>query len=315
MAVIDIDQPNAQLRRIFLVVRDQDGQLVEDASAYSAGQLRKSVNGAAWTNALGSLVPVGGGEHYYEATLGEVAASQRGFLWVRLDTRVDGVGNFGEQWSSIGEPFGIGETDSLLLRAPFTIYDFDNFLVAGVAAHISTETKTSKNGAGLGAAAGALVEVGLGLYYYQAVPADSEDVGHLAIVVTSDISATAIAFAITKDDNAPPQASVDSPPEGSGETDFATATYTPRVLRVLDSGSPISLLFVTASCGGADAFELVYRGDPLGSFTANYNAESSVDIDGSDYVLTIHREGGWPPGALRITVDGCDAAGNAIEVI
>jgi hypothetical protein len=310
--MIAVGEASADRRRIYFLVRDVDGQLVENATDFAAGDLITTVNGAPFAAAPGALGVVGGGLHYYEATAGQVAAG--GFLFVMLN----GSGYLGYGWDTIGRLWTIGEDDPTLLRLPIAIYDVDNALVAGVEVDADLAITTNLNGAAPAAAAGALHAIagGAGIYYYQGVEAEAATRGRLAIAVTSSLSAIAHAYTtidsvlVAGDDAAAPQTTLVSPPAGAIAGSYEDVLHTELVLDVSDDNA-LAYLAVFAAFGDSVNRVPVYR---RGEFEPGFSAHSYVEELAPDagvaYRVHVRRDAGWPPGDVALSTDPVDAGGN-----
>lgn len=165
-------ETDPKLRRIYLVIYVEDGSaLALDADVSPpAGSLQVS-RGLPFVDAIGSLVHWGFGGYYYEADASEITGvGFIGFKFERAGYRTEIA------WAPVGSLFSLGETDPLKLRWPMTIYGDDvepPSLATGATVTSSSDLQTSHNGDALVDAAGSLVEVGSGLYYYQGVTSDA----------------------------------------------------------------------------------------------------------------------------------------------
>ncbi len=176
---MNVGETNNTLRRLYLTIFIDDGSALATTAAVAppAHALQVSINGAAFVDAGGTLVHLGDGSYYYEATAGEVATA--GFLAFKYQatgfrTEID--------WTQVGRPFLLGETSPTLLRLPLTIFDLASppALATGATAGVG-DLKISVNGAAYVNASGSLVQVGSGLYYYQATTADAAAGGIIVI--------------------------------------------------------------------------------------------------------------------------------------
>jgi hypothetical protein len=178
---MNIGETDPSLRRIYSTIYADDGITLSTTAASSppSGTVKTTVNGAAFANAPGTLVHVGSGLYYYEATSGEVATG--GFLSVKYERAGFTKTHF---WAPVGQLWSIGEVDTSLLRLPLTIYDTATeppALATGATVTTAADLKVSHNGAAYANATGSLVEVGDGLYYYQGVTGDAAVGGALLV--------------------------------------------------------------------------------------------------------------------------------------
>lgn len=181
-----LNEPSAALRRVYFTIFDSGGALSTTATAAGA-ELQTSYNGGVWTNAAGTLVHVGAGLYYYQGTLTDVGTA--GFLAIKFEKATFRTAI---AWESIGPIFELGTVSAALLRLPIAIFDTSGVLVAGATA-AGAELQTSVNGAAFGNAAGSLVGVGSGLYYYQASAGDVVTLGILTVKFAKASYNTAIA--------------------------------------------------------------------------------------------------------------------------
>ncbi len=317
--MIAVAEPTDELSRIYFTIRDQDGQLVADATGYIAGQLKLCSNGVV-ANAVGALVAVAplavppNGEHYLQLDATERAVG--GFRWARLDTRdMSGVGNFGEGWDAIGPTWSAGETDPTLLRHPITIYDADNALVAGVATDGGLDVQTSLDGAALIAAVGTLVETTLvGLYYYQGDPTEAAAPADLSVVIVSDISKPADALIeieapMSDTDSTAPETAVVSPPVGDVAGVYEDVKDTELVLDVTDDVA-LAYIAVFARFDGGPRISVFRRGAFEQGFSLHSFVEDLAPDDGVAKRLHVRRDVGWPPGEVALDTDPVDTGGN-----
>ncbi len=306
-------EPNPDLRGILVTVRDEDGELATDAAAgLAAGDVKVTINGAAPVNAGGTFEHVGGGLYRYEATEAEVAvAGFLGVFFLRAGYRVEFA------WDSVGDIWSIGEVDPTLLRFPFTVYDIDGELAAGV--DLDDVLETSLNGGAFGAAAGTGVEIAHGVYYYQGVAAEADTEGAVALKVTPDGDyRTTHAWIGVSDptaglDDEPPTVTVISPTPGVAPGDPGgfpadpdEASVTPIVLEVVDDAG-IAYIALFARFGGETRTPIFRRG----AFEQGYSLFSYVEvIDEETTRLHVRADAGWQSMEITFDADVVDAGGN-----
>lgn len=285
---MQIEEPLAELRRVYFVVRDDNGDLVADAATGApAGTIKTSSNGTALTNAAGTFAAVGGGLHYYEAT--EAEAAIPGFLWVMFTKtgcqRAD-------PWTTVGTIFGFEEEDTTLLRLPILIFDengdptTESVEINNMVEYDTTLIHKSTNGGAFSLANGSIVEVGSGLHYYQGVVADAATLGFIAIKVTP----------VTNPDEDEYPEQIAYTPVSTAATGGAsgtiisikgsTARWTPvTALIEIESGSMWVMLFV------GNNWTTIY--DPIEGWVPWFAQRSSVEPSGDYFEVAILPNGGW----------------------
>lgn len=281
-----IDEPNIELRRIYMTIRDDTGVLsTTAASSPPAGAVQVSQNGAAFVNAGGTLVHMGGGSYYYEASLLE--AHTPGFLAVKYEragfaTEID--------WTPVGQIFKTGETDATLLRLPLTIYDTNGNL-ATTATAVSPDLQVSANGAAYTTSTGSLVPVGSGLYYYQGVAADAVTAGAVILQYTHAGFGTAVVWQGVEGVSASTGSLVSlTPADGSLlSPDPRIARFTPIVGVVQCSAGHVPYVF--AKIGSLPW--TVYDGSRSQMMPLFGDHSKVVNLPNNTFEITILPNGGW----------------------
>lgn len=165
-----LGETNPELRRIPIRILTLDGTLASSVDTLSPPPtVLVARNDGTLVSADGLLGHVSNEPrlHFYEASAAE--ALTQGFLLVivthsTIQTAIED--------DFVGSTFQAGETDPAKLRLPLTIYDLGSpqTLVTGVVA-TGSQLQSSLDGEAFADDAGSLVEIGLGAYYWQAVPA------------------------------------------------------------------------------------------------------------------------------------------------
>lgn len=117
-------------------------------------------------------------QHYYEASFAE--ASIPGFLLVIvLHANIQPA----IAWAPVGQIFALGETNPGLLRLPLAIFNTGEpaLLATGATVGTASDLASSHNGGAFATDGGALVEIGHGAYYWQAVPAAALTAGYVEV--------------------------------------------------------------------------------------------------------------------------------------
>lgn len=327
---MNVGETNHFLRRIPLVVRLDDGvTLATNAdSSPPAHALQVSINGSAYVDAAGSFFGDGSGLYWYEATLTE--ASTQGFLAFKYQAtgfKTETV------TQNVGPIFTVGETIAAHLRWPILIYQDDGVTPAtGVAVSPPAHyLQTSSAGAAFGDAAGSLVEVGSGLYYYQGASADAAAATSLGIKVARSGVQTTMSWvaveapASSADASAPVVTAVtpstDTAPGAVGgmPLSYPTAAATPIALTITDAdgASDLAVIQISALYLDGSASETIYRDGAFEPGFANSQRTSAT----SGFQFTLSRDAGWPAAArtgdlaVSIAVIAVDAAGNTADVV
>jgi hypothetical protein len=316
---MQLNEPNALLRRIEFAIHDVDGVLIEDDSALTgvaAGDVQTSANGAAFANAPGTFGYAADGLYYYEATLAE--AGVPGFLAVKFERA-----GFRTElaWEPVGPIFTLGEDDPVLLRLPLVIYnDPDGELAEGADVDSPEQLQTSLNAADFANAAGTLVEVSDGLYYYQAVAGDAAASVDLAVKFTKAGYRTTIETieveepATASDTDAPTIVAISPTPgiapgqPGGFPADPDLARVTPIIIELADANG-LAYIGVFARFGGSDGPRTpIFR---RGAYEAGYSIFSSIEIvDEETTRLHVLADAGWQTTEIEFVVDAVDNGGN-----
>lgn len=305
---MQLNETNAALRRVYFTIHDLDGNLSTTATATGA-ELQITVNGAAFTNAAGSLVHVGAGLYYYQATATD--ASVAGFISVKFEKATFKTAHV---WESIGPIFQPSETDAVKRRLPLTIFDVDGALTESATA-TGAELQVSINGGAYSNSTGSLVAIGDGLYYYQATASDVSAAGVLLVkfakatfkTTITSIEVTSAAASETTD----PTITVVSTP---------VTSLDPLVINIYDA-SGLSLYHITCKDrSDGERLSIYDPSDGTGNngFVHPFNGRSTLTGTGTQadpYVFTIYRRGRWPTGLdLDIKARAVDTKGNEVTV-
>ena len=290
---MDQGETNPVLRRIYSTIYADDGVTLSTTAAVAppSGAVMTTVNGAAFVNAPGSLVHVGAGVYYYEATSGEVAVS--GFLSVKYERAGFTTTHF---WTNVGDLWLVGELDTALLRLPFTIYDDVNeppLLATGATVTTASQLTTSTNGAVFVNAAGSLTEVGHGLYFYQGVTSDT-----LPGVLLVKFLKSGFLIAITQTPVSVPVGSGSTPGIilNLSPTDGALLNVDPRIARWMPIIATIRMttdekLYVFTQIGSLRW--TIYDGTT--GITSPFFADHTTvtHLGGDDFAISVLPNGGW----------------------
>lgn len=178
--MIAAGETDATLRRIKAAIYVEDGSALalDAAVGLVAGNVQVSISGAAFVNALGTLVHIGSGNYYYEAD--ETEIQDPGFLLVKYERtgyKTDGWYDF------VSECWSLDETDLDKLRLPIAIFDDASppALSTGATVTVPSQLQISKNGGAYANAAGSLAHIGDGFYTYQGVAADADTQGWILV--------------------------------------------------------------------------------------------------------------------------------------
>lgn len=323
---MNLGEPNPALRRIPIVIRLDDGVTLATNADVSppAHALQVSINGAAFIDAGGSFFGDGSGLYWYEATL--IEASTQGFLAFKYSATGFKLEHASQ---NVGQIFAVGETNTAHLRWPIVIYQDDGVTPGtGAASSIPAHAlQTAFSGAAFGDAAGSLVEVGSGLYYYQGVAGDAAAAASLGIKFSRTGFLPTITWVevdppITTADASPPVIAAVSPTPntapgavGGMPSAYGAAALTPIIFTVTDADGVGDLELIQISALFLDGrAEVVYRD---GVFSTGYVAGSSRIAIAGGFSFSVARAGGWPAGvpagalAVGIAIDAVDVAGNA----
>jgi hypothetical protein len=323
---VNLGETTAALRRIPLVIYQDDGvTLATNAdSSPPTHALQVSINGAAFVDAAGTFFGDGSGLYWYEATLTE--ASTQGFLAFKYAATGFTTAIV---WQNVGQIFAVGETTTSHLRLPLVIYQ-DDGVTLGTGAATSPPShflQTSISGAAFADAAGTLVEVGSGLYYYQGVTGDVAARASLGVKFVRSSFQTTIAWSAVEpmatvvDSTAPTVTAIAPTPDtapgvaGGMPSAYGVAALTPIAFTITDADGAGNLQVIQVSALFLDGTaEVVYR---AGGFPADYVAGSMRSSVTNGFRFDVLRAGGWPAAArsgdstITINVDAVDAAGNA----
>ncbi len=157
-------EPIAALRRIPVYLVDGSGTGVAGA-APSGSEIRVSLSGAAWTSVGGSWIEIGAGAYVYEATQAETETDS----FVMLRVAVAGARVYAYA-VDIGERIPEDAT-ATARRVPVYLVDGAGDGVTGLTP-AGADVEVSRAGGPWAEANGAVVEIGLGAYYYELVEAD-----------------------------------------------------------------------------------------------------------------------------------------------
>ncbi len=167
------DEPDPLKRRIPIDLEDLDGAVT---GADLTGLIKVSLDGGALHLSTGSWGEYGSGSYYYEATQAESCVLS--FLMVKVNVP-DLLPYVYAQ--DVGNRIISGTTEPAALRLPVYLQNVSGDEVLSATGSVFT----SVGGATLSAAAGTLVQISEGCYYYQGVAADVVTEGLLLLSLPS----------------------------------------------------------------------------------------------------------------------------------
>lgn len=323
-----LGETTASRRRIGpLRALDSSGDPVTGEDFSGPGELEISVAGAAYVAALGSIVEIGDGCYYYQATVDDAAVGP----WVAI--KIDGVCEEFTLREDVSEQLSgiiVGETDTADLHTGpmWFIDDEGNHLEEADVDDATVEV--SINGAPWAAAAGELEFVDSGYVDYIADPTEVAEVGWLAIRITGPCEEVVFREDVVDpldalSDTISPTITIISPTPGVAPGDpggfparEAEAKLTPIVLQITDLSPGLGYLAVIVRMYIDDedenpVEEVVYRRN---NFRGNYVKGSSRSTIANGVELSVMRAGGWPTTVVSgrrfivFAVDAVDSDGN-----
>lgn len=305
-----LNETDATLRRIGPLYAVSGGVAVEGEDFGGAGELEISVAGGAFAAALGTIVEIGDGFYYYQATALDAATAP----WVVL--KISGVCDeftIREDVTS-GRQAAIQTAEPLAaLRrvGPFRVLDADGDPITTT---VGITTEISVNGAAWAAAAGALTLIDDGYVYYVADTTEVAAAGWIALKLTGTAQQFVMREDIGDDSglSAPTVTVVSTFP-----TTFSEARVTPWEAEVEDFPLGAEMVIIvryttTDQASGGVRNETITARDASGTWRWPFDIEptNAVDLEADPVTVQLLPRGGWPPCEVNIQIA---AAAEAVE--
>lgn len=303
-------ETDPELRRIPIYLEDTAGSPVS-GEAVAGAEIQVSKSGSAFVDGAGSVVEVGNGAYYYEATQAETETDS--FLMVKVVVSTAGVKPFMSA-VDIGRRILLNEPTAAARRVPIYLEDSIGNPVAALSI-AGSECRISENGAAFVNCAGVVTEIGSGAYYYELPPAEVNVAGFgmlkinkapaLLFVLAWDVAVADMLVSIEApviDNISPIDGEVTPGVQGAFSATFRTARLTPITF---DLSNVSDIISISITVRYMDRNETYVARDAEGTFVWPFDVQADntmTPLVAGETSVSMLPRGGWPPAVVEIKV-------------